>query len=211
MLYLDLIILICQYMDDYNYYFLNKSFFELFNKMEKGIYWKQKYDNFFKNINKEYLILKGDYNWKREYIRIMRFNYWSKLENKSYLFLPNSEIREIPKEIGNLINLKSLNLCNNKIREIPREISNLVDLNYLYLLNNKITQIPKEIEDLNNLQYLDLSGNEINRVPRTIGNLVNLDYLYCLTDETRILVNLKYLNIPDDKIKEIITELKIPG
>ena len=35
------------------------------------------------------------------------------------LYLSNNEIKEIPKEIVNLINLQTLDLSNNEIKEIP--------------------------------------------------------------------------------------------
>ena len=81
MLCSDLIILICEYLKDFNYYLLNKSLYELIIMVEKGAYWKDKYNNFFKNMGKEYLILKGDYNWKREYMRVTEFNDWSGINN----------------------------------------------------------------------------------------------------------------------------------
>ena len=54
---------------------------------------------------------------------------------------------EIPKEIGKLINLKSLDIENNQLTgEIPKEIGKLRNLEELYLYNNQLTgEIPKEI------------------------------------------------------------------
>jgi len=68
------------------------------------------------------------------------------------LYLYNNKIKEIPKEIGNLINLEYLSLDNNQIKEIPKEIGSslgawceaptLINLQYLYLNNNQIKEIP---------------------------------------------------------------------
>jgi len=77
------------------------------------------------------------------------------------LYLYKNKIKEIPKEIGNLINLNYLDLSDNKIKEIPKEIGNLTNLKRLDLNDNKIKEIPKEIVNLINLQTLYLSNNEI--------------------------------------------------
>ena len=56
-------------------------------------------------------------------------------------------IQKIPVEIGNLINLESLDLGNIQLTgEIPVEIGNLTSLTYLYLVNNDLTgEIPLEV------------------------------------------------------------------
>src|SRR5579883_3365707 len=108
MFHKDLISYVCNYLTDYNYYLMNKSIYKMIQLEEKNNYWKQKYDNFFKTMDKEYLILKGNYNWKREYLRIIEFQYWSNINNLSNLYLSDPQIKEIPKELGNLINLRNL-------------------------------------------------------------------------------------------------------
>ena len=87
------------------------------------------------------------------------------------------EIEEIPKEIGNLINLRNLSL-GNRIEKIPKEIGNLTNLRKLYLSNNQIKGIPKEIGNLISLQELHLDRNQIKEIPREIGKLVGLRQLY---------------------------------
>jgi len=219
MLCLDLIIYICEYLEDTNYYLLNKSIYESVIMMEKGKYWKEKYDNFFKKLNKEYLILNGDYNWKREYMRIVKFNYWSKLNNKDKIlmgmssfnsewqkkyyygnekfnglfheFPPKKFWNELPKEIGNLTNYEVIWLHNKDIEIIPKEIGNLINLRTLILSENKIKRVPKEIINLINLEIIDLSKNKLERIPKEIVNLTNLNIL----------------GLADNKIKRVPKEM----
>jgi len=77
----DLIILISEYMIDTNYYLLNGSLYESIIMIEKSAYWKDKYTDFLKSLNKEYSILNGSYNWKREYMRVIKFEKWWIIDN----------------------------------------------------------------------------------------------------------------------------------
>ena len=113
------------------------------------------------------------------------------LINLRKLQLPFSQIKEIPKEIGNLRNLRLLDLSFNQIKEIPKEIGNLTDLRRLLLKNNQIKEIPKEIGNLTNLEVLNLKNNQIKEIPKEIGNLPNLRVLY----------------LADNQIKEIPEEV----
>jgi len=47
---------------------------------------------------------------EREYLRVLKFPFWNKINNDNILNLNNSKIQEIPKEISNLTNLKELYL-----------------------------------------------------------------------------------------------------
>ena len=87
----------------------------------------------------------------------------------------------IPSEIGNLVNLKSLDLFDNEFTgSIPPEIGNLINLTELFLHSNPglTGSIPPQIGNLVNLTTLDLRGNELTgSIPSEIGNLTNLTYL----------------------------------
>jgi len=91
------------------------------------------------------------------------------LYNSIGLFLFNKQLTEIPKEIGNLINLKSLYLNSNQLTKIPKEIGNLINLKELSLSNNKLTEIPKEIGNLTNLEALWLYKNQLTKIPKEVG------------------------------------------
>ncbi len=87
----------------------------------------------------------------------------------------------IPPEIGNLTNLTTLNLSNNQLLgPIPVELGNLTNLTTLYGYNNQLTgPIPPEIGDLASLNTLHLSGNQLTGTPPPeLGNLANLTALY---------------------------------
>ena len=83
----------------------------------------------------------------------------------------------IPPEIGNLINLTSLDLSENQLTgSIPPEIGNLINLTELDLGSNQLTDsIPPEIGNLINLTELALGSNQLTgSIPPEIGNLINL-------------------------------------
>ena len=180
MIHFDLIVYVSEFLEEYDYYLLNKPLYETIMMVEKSKYWKQIYDNFFKKINKEYLILNGDYNWKREYMRVRRFNHWSQINNttKELFICPETDDGSdnwnvIPKEIGNLTNLELIYIRSN-IEKIPKEIGNLINLRLLYLVDNKIKEIPREISNLTQLTLLDLTNNLVDNIPEEIDNLPNL-------------------------------------
>ncbi|KAL8509949.1 hypothetical protein ACS0TY_016969 [Phlomoides rotata] len=106
------------------------------------------------------------------------------IENLSQLryldFYGNETLQELPREIGYLINLRCLNLGRNlSLKEYPREIGNLINLRDLKLCQNPLVEeLPREIGNLIQLQHLDLSDNKSLKVlPKEIGKLIHLRYL----------------------------------
>ncbi|XP_040368776.1 receptor-like protein 43 [Rosa chinensis] len=74
----------------------------------------------------------------------------------------------IPKEIGELISLETLNLSNNAFTgEVPSSLSYLSQLHSLDLSRNKLSgQIPPELTNLTYLAFLNLSYNRlVGRIP----------------------------------------------
>ena len=78
------------------------------------------------------------------------------IENTTELYLSSGLNGEIPPEIGNLINLETLNLSYNQLTgQIPSEIGNLTNLTRLFINDNQLTgEIPEVICDLSNLYVL---------------------------------------------------------
>ena len=87
---------------------------------------------------------------------------------------------ELPKELGNLANLRVLNLGVNQLSgELPKELGNLSNLQVLDLRENQLTgEIPPWLGNLANLQELDLSSDQLSgKLPKELGNLANLEWL----------------------------------
>ncbi|MYC14275.1 MAG: hypothetical protein F4Y39_11165 [Gemmatimonadetes bacterium] len=103
------------------------------------------------------------------------------LTNLRYLnFYANQLSGEIPVELGNLSKLKSLDFWGNELSgEIPVELGNLSNLEYLRLSENKLSgKIPVELGNSSNLEYLSLGYNELSgEIPVELGNLTNLEHL----------------------------------
>lgn len=72
------------------------------------------------------------------------------------LYLAQLRLTELPPEIGNLVNLQSLNLSNNELSNLPPEIGNLNNLVYFNLNNSQLSSLPVEIGNLTNLRELHL-------------------------------------------------------
>ncbi|EKR63190.1 leucine rich repeat protein [Leptospira weilii str. 2006001853] len=65
--------------------------------------------------------------------------------------------------LQNTMNVGILNLENNELRILPKEIGQLRNLKTLHLLNNRLRTLPKEIRQLQNLRTLYLTGYLSNR------------------------------------------------
>jgi internalin A len=87
-------------------------------------------------------------------------------------------LRSLPPEIGNLTNLLRLDLSDNQITHLPPELGRLANLDTLLLgRNNNLTRLPLEIGELTNLTYLTLQSNKLTELPSEFGNLTNLEKL----------------------------------
>jgi Leucine-rich repeat (LRR) protein len=120
--------------------------------------------------------------------------------------------KEIPKEIGVLINLEELYF--NGIDTIPDSIADLVNLRELHITGgNRIWEIPASITALTNLRVLNLSNNEIQVIPPTITGLKNLRELNLgnniigrIPVEIADLMKLEILDLTHNPIKGIFPE-----
>jgi Leucine-rich repeat (LRR) protein len=82
------------------------------------------------------------------------------------------ELHSVSKEIGNLVNLKSLNLSKTGAMIIPSEIGNLVNLKSLNLSTNMISRIPSEIGNLTSLDRLIITDNHaLRNIPQVVCDL----------------------------------------
>ncbi|MCD4664073.1 MAG: hypothetical protein K8R68_02305, partial [Bacteroidales bacterium] len=142
------------------------------------------------------------------------------IDKVTVLDLSEKNLKEVPKSIFKLKNLKILLLDNNEITEIPKEINSLKNLEDLYLNSCNIQKIPDEIFELKKLKILDLSWNYDLILPDKLGNLTNLKTLklnynqnFEFPSSTAELQNLEELEIyqySDEKpidFPEVITKL----
>lgn len=71
-------------------------------------------------------------------------------------------LTSIPKEVGNLVSLDSLDLSGNKeLKFLPDELSNLTNLSSLNLSNCGFEEVPSFLPYLINLDKLNLEGNPL--------------------------------------------------
>jgi Leucine-rich repeat (LRR) protein len=149
---------------------------------EKGEYVKYN-NNLYKITKKMYLcIINNDIdngtleiNNINKLGSIIKYIIDSKLKR---LFIRYNNLKEIPKSIGKLTNLKYLSLSNNNLKEIPKSLRKLTNLEYLYLENNKLSEIPKSLGKLTNLKLLSCNNNKLTNIPKSIGKLTSLKNLY---------------------------------
>ncbi|NMH87826.1 leucine-rich repeat domain-containing protein [Flavivirga algicola] len=85
----------------------------------------------------------------------------------------------IPEELGNLINLKTLKLSLLECKSLPQSIKNLQKLEDLYISPGYGINfiIPNEIGELSYLKKLHLDGNHKSILPSAISKLSNLETL----------------------------------
>ncbi|MGC2596377.1 MAG: leucine-rich repeat domain-containing protein [Rhabdochlamydiaceae bacterium] len=126
----------------------------------------------------------------------------------------------LPKEIGQLVNLKTLHLCNNQLVTLPKEIGQLVKLETIDLENNQLVTLPEEIGQLVNLKWLNLRNNQLVTLLKEIGQLVNLkgvdlanNQLATLPKEIVQLVNLKILDLANNQLdpEEMVQLVNLQG
>ncbi|TKY47025.1 Disease resistance protein RPM1 [Spatholobus suberectus] len=103
------------------------------------------------------------------------------------LDLSNARLDNLPKQVGNLLNLKYLSLRNTNIVSLPESIGNLEYLQTLDIKHTQVHKLPMEIHKLTklrhllayfiNIQYFGLDRLEGVKVNEGLQNLVSLQKL----------------------------------
>lgn len=106
-------------------------------------------------------------------LKSFQLNYW--MGRGKYLQTYNDVSPDIPKEIGNLKKLELLRVNLGKMTALPKEIGELINLKTLEFTNGNIA-IPKEIGKLSNLSTLKINET-VTDIPEEIGNLKALKSL----------------------------------
>ena len=99
------------------------------------------------------------------------------LANITSLNLGSNKLIRLPKQIGQLKQLKWLYIRGNQITQLPSEIGQLQQLQWLYLYNNQITQLPAEIGQLQQLRGLYLNYNQITQLPIELSHMSQIIHL----------------------------------
>ncbi|XP_043478109.1 leucine-rich repeat-containing protein 47-like [Leptopilina heterotoma] len=126
------------------------------------------------------------------------------LENLNYLNIHQTELTELPIEIGNLINLTTLVLHSNQLKTIPCTIKKLTKLKVFDCSRNKLELLPNELSELPSITTINFSSNSLNHLPSQ-GKNVKL----ALLD----LSNNKFDKFPDICYNELVhlAEVRING
>lgn len=158
------------------------------------------------------------------------------LDFLNFLQISNAKLVTLPEELGNLLNLKTLDLHRNSIVELPTSIGllkqlknldvsgnelqllpeNLSELTLLHTLNvncNNLTALPS-FSGLENLSRLDVSHNKLTELPQGIYELEHLAEIYASNNQIAFidakvskLTTLKVLSLNANKIELIPVEL----
>lgn len=130
------------------------------------------------------------------------------------LMVTHAGLTEIPPEICQLRNLKSLYLDCNRIRTLIPEIGQLKALRLLKLSDNQIEALPPEIVQLQNLEDLGLNNNRIRSLIPEIGQLKALRFLKLSNNQIEALIpelgqlqNLVMLDLENNRLKTLIPEI----
>jgi internalin A len=86
-------------------------------------------------------------------------------------------LTSLPEWLGGLSRLKSLELGGNGLTSLPEWLGGLSQLQRLYLFGNGLTSLPEWLGGLSQLQRLYLFSNRLSDLPSTLGQLGRLEHL----------------------------------
>lgn len=90
------------------------------------------------------------------------------------LLLDANQIRDLPRGLYRLIELRKLTFSDNEISRISPDIGNLVNLEELDASSNDIEEIPENMKFCKNLQAVNFSSNPISKLPEGFTQLRGL-------------------------------------
>ncbi|KAK5833058.1 hypothetical protein PVK06_016869 [Gossypium arboreum] len=86
-----------------------------------------------------------------------------------------TNINNLPEDIGNLKHLRNLNLSRTLIKRLPNSLCPLYNLQVLKLRGcGDLNELPRDLERLINMLYLDIEGTNLARMPEGMGKLKDL-------------------------------------
>jgi internalin A len=108
------------------------------------------------------------------------------LTNLRKLYLRNNRLMMLPDTLGGLVNLRELSLSRNQLRSIPDMIGDLTSLRHLYLHHNQLSVLPDAIGQLTKLRRLDLAYNELTALPTRFRQLTDLETLSLVNNQLKM-------------------------
>lgn len=140
------------------------------------------------------------------------------LQSLNYLNIHQTDLTEIPEQIGKLVNLTTLVLHSNNISKLPSSIKNLSKLKVLDCSRNKLDHLPQEFSELPQLTTVNLGSNLLSDLPSQAKNLklASLDLSnnkfesfpdVCYTE----LVHLAEIRVNGNSVKEIPNNINVLG
>ncbi|RCV39622.1 hypothetical protein SETIT_8G238800v2 [Setaria italica] len=137
-----------------------------------------------------------------------------RLQNLETLDVAGTGISKLPTEIGKLQHLETLNVCGTEVTELPTSMEKLQSLKTLDVSDTEVTELTW-IEKLQYLKTLDVSGTQVAELPREIKNLERLETLdVSRTKVTELprwiekLQSLKTLDVSSTKVTKLPLEIK---
>ena len=87
------------------------------------------------------------------------------------IVLSHRQLKVIPNDINDFVDLEELRLNNNRLILPPNEVYRFQKLESLSLEHNDLTLLPQEIGSLSQLRFLNTSFNPITCLPDSIAKL----------------------------------------
>lgn len=96
------------------------------------------------------------------------------------LNLSKSSVYKLPKEIGQLKSVKSVNVSNCSFSSVPQVLGKLPKLEKIDLSHNRIYNLPIHFSKMRSLKYLNVSNNGFRDVPPVLLKMTQLEELHIL-------------------------------
>jgi Leucine-rich repeat (LRR) protein len=115
-------------------------------------------------IGKEIPLLENEENFRKNFGFIVR--------NRRVIALSlfNQKIRQVPLEIGELVELVKLSLRGNRLEKLP-DLSSLKLLQELDISYNLLKELPATLGDIPPLTTLFMNNNRLKKIPISLTNL----------------------------------------
>jgi internalin A len=88
--------------------------------------------------------------------------------------LSKNRLYDLPEDIGELVNMRSLDLNDNLLEGLPKGIYKMKQLETLNVSRNRLYDMPLTLCTLPNLRKLILERNKLFKLPVQLGNMKNL-------------------------------------